>query len=147
MHAVIIDHLEEYLSGALPPAAAHRFRAHLESCGNCRRELDEIEEASGVLSSLKADEAVDPPPGFVAQVMQGFAELPAPSFWSPFRDFAFGRRVAFASLLTLAVLGTVLVSREGAYAPAPPTPQALMADSAGSPNSDQMLATLASYEP
>jgi anti-sigma factor RsiW len=147
MHAVIIDDLEEYLSGHLPPSALDRFQAHLATCGECRREVDEIQESTGLLASLKPAGAVDPPPSFVAQVMQTVAEGPAPSFWSSFGDFAFGRRVVFASLLTLAVLGTVLVSREEAYAPNPTTPEALMADAAGSPNADQMLATLASYEP
>jgi hypothetical protein len=71
----------------------------------------------------------------------------ASSFWNAFGDFAFGRRVVFASLLALAVLGTVLVSRESAYAPNPTTPQAVMANAAGSPNADQMLVTLANYEP
>jgi hypothetical protein len=53
----------------------------------------------------------------------------------------------FAALMMLAVLGTVLVSREGSYAPSPTTPEAVMADTAGSPNADQMLVTLTSYEP
>jgi len=53
----------------------------------------------------------------------------------------------FASLLTLAVLGTVLVSRETAYAPAPTTPEAVMANDQGSPTADRMLVTLAAYEP
>jgi hypothetical protein len=50
-------------------------------------------------------------------------------------------------LLTLAILGTVLVSREQSYAPNPPTPEAVMADRAVSPDADQMLVTLANYEP
>src|ERR1019366_8931027 len=147
MHAVIVNDLEQYLSGRLPPSALDRFQAHLATCGECRGEVDEIQESAGLLASLKPAGAVDPPPSFVAQVMQTVAEGPAPSFWSSFGDFAFGRRVVFASLLTLAVLGTVLVSREEAYAPNPTTPEALMADAAGSPTADQMLATLASYEP
>jgi anti-sigma factor RsiW len=147
MHAVIIDHLEEYLSGSLPPSAQHRFEAHLEACGQCRREIEEMQEACGLLASFKPAEVLDPSPEFVAKVMLGVAADPAPSFWSPFRDFAFARRVVFASLLTLAVLGTVLVTREQAYAPAPTTPEAVMADGAGAPNSDQMLVTLANYEP
>ncbi|MGC9946538.1 MAG: anti-sigma factor [Bryobacteraceae bacterium] len=147
MHAVIIDDLEEYLSGQLPPRALDRFQAHLEICSECRRDVDEIRECSGLLRSLKPAGAMDPPPSFVAQLMQTVAEQPTPSFWSVFGDFAFGRRVVFASLLTLAVLGTVLVSREQAYAPNPTTPEAVMADAAGSPNADQMLATLANYEP
>jgi hypothetical protein len=79
--------------------------------------------------------------------MRTVAGQPAPSYWNSLGDFAFGRRVVFASLLTLAVLGTVLVSREQAYAPNPTTPEAVMADAAGSPNADQMLVTLANYEP
>jgi anti-sigma factor RsiW len=147
MHAVIIDDLEEYLSGRLRPSALDRFHAHLETCGRCRREVDRIQESAGLLACLKPAGAAAPPPSFVAQVMRTAAEWPAQSFWTVFGDFAFGRRVVFASLLTLAVLGTVLVSREQAYAPNPTTPEAVMADAAGSPNADQMLATLANYEP
>lgn len=79
--------------------------------------------------------------------MQNLAERPALSFWSYFGGFAFGRQVALASLLMLAVLGTVLVSREEAYVPSPATPEAVMADGGASPNADQMLVTLANYEP
>jgi len=147
MHAVIIDDLEQYLSGRMPPSALNRFQAHLATCGECRREVDEIRESTRLLASLKPAGDLEPPPSFVAQVMQTVSAGPAASFWSSFGDFAFGRRVVFASLLTLAVLGTVLVSREEAYAPNPTTPEMVMADAAGSPNADQMLATLTSYEP
>ena len=147
MHAVIIDDLEEYLSGHLPPLALDRFKAHLGACGPCRSEVEEIQESAGLLASLKPAGAPTPAPGFVAQVMLSVAEWPAQSFWAAFGDFAFGRRVVFAALLMLAVLGTVLVSREQAYAPNPTTPEAVMANAAGSPNADQMLATLANYEP
>lgn len=147
MHAVIINDLEEYLSGHLPPTALGRFQAHLETCGSCRWQVDEIRESTKLLASLKPVGAAEPPPGFVAQIMRSLSEEPAPSFWSSLGDFAFGRRVVFASLLTLAVLGTVLVSREESYAPNPTTPEAVMAEAAGSPNADQMLVTLANYEP
>ncbi|HTT63592.1 MAG TPA: zf-HC2 domain-containing protein [Bryobacteraceae bacterium] len=147
MHAVIIDDLEEYLSGHLPPPALDRFQAHLAICGECRNEVDEIRQSNGLLHVLKPGATVDPPPGFVTQVMLNAAEQEAPSFWNVFGDFAPGRRVVFASLLTLAVLGTVLVEREEAYAPYPTTPEAVMAQAASSPNADQMLVKLANYEP
>jgi anti-sigma factor RsiW len=147
MHAVIIDDLEEYLSGYLPPSALHRFQSHLDACGECRGEVGEILATVGLLAPLQPAEVLAPPPSFVAQVMQTVAERPASSFWAYFGDFAFGRRVVFASLLTLAVLGTVLVSREQAYAPNPTTPEAAMADTAASPDAGQMLVTLANYEP
>jgi len=147
MHAVIIDDLEQFLSGRLRASALDRFRAHLESCGRCRREVHEMQQAKNLFASLKTDEALEPSPGFAGQVMENVTAQPAPSIWSIFGDFAFERRVAFASLLTMAVLGTVLVAREQAYEPAPPTPAAVMAADRGSPNADQMLVTLANYEP
>jgi len=147
MHAVIIHDLEEFLSGRLPQPARHRFEAHLDACGDCHREVEEMRQAAGLFESLKAAEPVEPPPGFAARLIEDLAGSPAPSFWSIFGDFAFGRQVAFASLLTMAVLGTVLVSREQSYQPAPPTPEAVMASDTGSPNADQMLVTLANYEP
>jgi anti-sigma factor RsiW len=147
MHAVIINDLEEYLSGDLPPSALNRFQTHLETCGQCRRAVEEIRESAGLLAVLKPAGDVDSPPTFVARVMQAVTERAAPPFWTAFGDFAFGRRVVFATLMMLAVLGTVLVSREGAYAPSPTSPEAVMADDAVSPNADQMLVTLTSYEP
>jgi anti-sigma factor RsiW len=147
MHAVIIDDLEEYLAGTLPPSAERRIQAHLETCGECRQEIQGMQDVTEMMGSLKLSEPFTPSPGFVARLMQDMAGRPAPSFWSPFGDFAFGRRVVFASLLTLAVLGTILVSREAAYTPAPATPEAVMATEQSSPSPDGMLVTLASYEP
>ena len=147
MHAVIIHHLEEYLSGRLAPPSLDRFQTHLDTCSHCRRELNEIQHASSLLAALKARETVDPPASFVVRVIEDVGGRSAPSLWTLFGDFAFGRRVVFASLITMAVLGTVLVSREEAYQPAPPTPQAVMAADTGSPDADQMLVTLANYEP
>ena len=146
MHAVIVDDLEGYLAGTLPPVSQRRFQAHLDNCGTCRQQVLEMGQAKELFAFLKPAEALDPPSGFVAQVMRRVAGQPTPTLWSPFADFAFGRRVVFASLLTLAVLGTILVSRETQYAPAPTTPEAVMADQS-SPTADRMLVTLASYEP
>ena len=75
----------------------------------------------------------------------------AASFWNLFSlEPGFGKRVAFASLLTLAALGSVLVSRETDYTPGPPPMEAIMAveSSPGSHSDrDRMLVTLTSYEP
>jgi anti-sigma factor RsiW len=147
MHAVIVHDVEEYLAGTLPPSSQRPFHAHLETCGECRREIQGMREFAGLFALLKPAGEVEPPASFVVRVMQDAAIRPVPSLWNPFADFAFGRRVAFASLLTLAVLGTVLVTRETAYAPAPTTPEAVMANDQGSPTADRMLVTLAAYEP
>src|SRR5205085_12147406 len=94
MHAVIVNDLEEYLAGALPPAAQRHFQAHLDACSTCRQAMLDMGEASELLAALKpAADTVEPPAGFVAQVMRPVARRPAPNFWSSFADFSFGRRV------------------------------------------------------
>lgn len=152
MHAVVMDSLEEYLSGAVEPAAQRAIEAHLLECGPCREEVGSMLEVSQLFASLRPDEVLDPSPVFTASVMQHVAELkPAPTFTSLFDlDFAFGRRLVFASLVLLAVLGSVLATREAQYS-AGPSPEAIMAqqefpafDSA--PSQDNMLVTLTAYE-
>src|SRR5579862_4845100 len=146
MHAVLLESLEEYLAGALTPADRKEIEAHLSACESCREELRSMQEVSRLFGSLRSEEALEPTPGFYARVMSevGEQKTAAPTFASLFTlDFAFGRRLVFASLLTLAVLGSYLISRESSY-PAGPSPEAVMAqqelpafDSAPAP--DNML--------
>ena len=152
MHAVVMESLEEYLTGALAPAAQREIGAHLSTCEMCREEIRSMQDLSLCFASLRSEEVVDPSPGFYAQVMdQVGRRQAAPSFASFFAlDFGLGRRLAFASLLTLALLGSYLVSRETAY-PNGPSPEAVMAqqespafDSA--PAQDNMLVSLTAYE-
>jgi anti-sigma factor RsiW len=145
MHQAIVESLEEYLAGVLTPAAQRDFDAHLEACEDCRREVSGMLDICGMFETLRPVEMA-PPAGFCARVMQQVGTSQVPSFWSLFSlDAAFGRRVVFASLLTLAIFGSFLVSRETGYAPGPSTPEAVMADH--NTNRDSMLVTLASYEP
>jgi anti-sigma factor RsiW len=152
MHAVVMDSLEEYLSGAIEPAAQRAIEAHLLACGTCREEVRGMQEVSALFGSLRTEEVLAPPPAFTASVMLNVAQLkPAPTFASLFAlDLAFGRRLAFASLVLLAVLGSFLASREAQYS-AGPSPDAIMAqqerpefDSAAA--QDKMLVTLTAYE-
>ncbi len=152
MHAVVMDSLEEYLSGTLKPADRHAIDAHLSTCQVCREEIHGIEDVSQLFSSLKSEEVWEPSPVFYAGVMRQVDELTAaPSFGGLFAlDFAFGRRLVFASLLTLAVLGGYLFSREAEY-PAGPLPEAIMAQEdspafTSAPAQDNMLVTLTAYE-
>jgi hypothetical protein len=107
-----------------------------------------MRELSSVFAALRAPEPLASPPGFYARVAQR-VDLERPrSFWSLFwLDPAFGKRVAFASLTTLAVLGSYLITRETEYSSGPPTPEVILGQAAPSDNPDMMLATLASYEP
>jgi anti-sigma factor RsiW len=146
MHQVIVDNLEEYLGGVLTPVAQRDFDAHLEICQECSREVNGMMEMSGLFATLRPAEEIEAPVGFYARVMAQVSRPQAPSFWSLFSlDAAFGRRVVFASLLTLAVLGSFLVSRETGYSPGPASPEAVMAEH--TTNRDAMLVTLTSYEP
>ena len=152
MHAVVMQGLEEFLSGTLDPAAQREFEAHLKSCEAGRSEVRSLQEVSQCFRSLRPDEAVVPAPGFYARVMQQLGEQKAaPSLANLFGlELAFGRRLVFACLLTLAVLGTYLVSRETTY-PAGLSPEAIMAQQESptfdsGPAQDNMLVTLTAYD-
>lgn len=149
MHSVVMDSLEDFLAGALNPAVQREFEAHLSTCDSCREEVRSMQELNELFESLRTEEVLLPSPGFYGKVVREANQESRPSFASLFGlDFAFGRRLAFASLLTLAVLGSYFVSRETDY-PSGPTPVSVMAQEHGSggPNRDNMLVTLATYEP
>ncbi len=151
MHPVILERLEDYLSGTLLPADSHRMEAHLAACAACREELRGMQELSSLFAVLKPVGAIEPPLGFATRVTAQAVQARPGSFWDFLSlDPAFGRRVVFASLLTLALLGSYLVSQEARYTPGPMTPEAAMANEQIAPQSgdrDRMLVTLASYEP
>src|SRR5262245_33684364 len=108
MHAVVMDSLEEYLSGAIEPAAQRAVEAHLAGCAACREDVRTVQEVSSLFGSMRSGEVFEPSPSFAASVMQNVSSLkPEPTFASLFAvDLAFGRRLAFASLVLLAVLGS-----------------------------------------
>jgi len=146
MHQAIVESLEEYISGLLDPAAQRAFDAHLETCAECSREVNGMLDVSGLFESLRPAEEIAVPAGFYARIISQVSKPQVPSFWSLFSlDASFGRRVVFASLLTLAIFGSFLVSRETGYAPGPSSPEAVMAQQGTS--RDSMLVTLTSYEP
>ena len=153
MHAVMMENLEEYLSGTLEPPELREIEAHLSSCGACREEIRGIEEMSGLFGALRSEGtgAANVPPGFSGKVMELVGRRKAvPAFASFFalnRDF--GRRLVFASLLTLAVLGSYLVTHEEQY-PASSSPEAILAQQ-NAPGfeanaENNMLVTLTAYE-
>jgi anti-sigma factor RsiW len=152
MHAAVLDRLEEYLSGTLNPAVHREVEAHLNTCEVCREEVNGMRDLSDCLSSLRHEEPFDPSPGFYAGVIEQVErQSVTPTFTSLFSwHFAFGRRMAFASLLMLGVLGSYLWMRESAY-PAGPTAEGVMAQQESpafesGPAQDNMLVTLTAYE-
>jgi predicted anti-sigma-YlaC factor YlaD len=153
MHAVVMESLEEYLAGALEPVTLRDIEAHLSICGACREEIHGMQEVSQLLAVFRPaeTESWNMAPGLYSKVMAQVSERKkAPTFANLFSlDLAFGRRLVFASLLTLAVLGGYLVSHEKDR-PAGPSPEAILAQQ-NAPAfqgraEDNMLATLTAYE-
>jgi len=147
-----MQELEEYLAGTLEPAAQRAVDAHLGVCRACRQEVAGMRDMSLLFASLRAEADVAAGPGFYAGVMRQVEERKGvPLFAGLFNlNMAFGRRLVFTSLMTLAVLGSYLVARELRY-PEGPSAEAVMAQESSAavdaaPAQDQMLVTLAAYE-
>ncbi len=151
MHRVIEQSLEEYLEGSATP----EFTSHLRACEQCRRELSAIQETSRLFTDLRSEEIFEPSPSFTARVLVQVGETRAmsvPSFWSLFSlNPTFGKRVAFAALLLLGVIGSYVVNQERDYAAGPPSIELVMNDNqpaqVPASDSDRMLVKLTSYEP
>jgi anti-sigma factor RsiW len=152
MHAVVMESLEEYLAGTLEPAERREIEAHLSTCGTCRQTISGMEEVSQLFVSFRAEEEdLEPLPGFFAGVMEQVRERKSVPAWAGFFGPSplFGR-LALASLLTVAVLGGFLISREMGDSGAPST-EAVLAqqnspDFDSQPAEDNMLVTLTAYE-
>jgi anti-sigma factor RsiW len=148
-----MESLEEYLSGTLKPAAHRDIEAHLSICEPCRQEVAGMREISQLFGALVPEEVLEPAPGFYARVTREVGGRKAvPAFASFFSlDLAFARRLVFASLLTLAALGSYLLSREAEY-PSGSSPDVVMAQQdspafEAAPAHEAMLATMTTYEP
>src|SRR5262249_22399886 len=118
MHAVVMEGLEGYLSGTLEPAVNRQIEAHLDACSSCREEISSMREISQLFDSFKAEEAPEqgwqPSLGFYAGVLREIetqTSKPAGNWFSGW-NLAFGRKLVFASLLTLAVLGGYIATHE-----------------------------------
>jgi hypothetical protein len=157
MHDIVIDELETHLSGGgLYKSASREFYAHLDACGPCRIEVARMDELSGMLRELRFDPAgatgptLEPSLGFYARVRNEIVEQQPKEIWGLFSPgAAFFRRIAFASLLLLAGLGSFLVTREASFGGtdaasimAQHDPVAAHSDAS---DRDRMLVTLATY--
>jgi hypothetical protein len=111
-----------------------------------------MRELSGMFSILQPAEPQVAGPGFYQRLSERIeSHQPKPFFGNLFLlDPAFLRRVVFASLMLLAVLGSYLVSQEATYTQ-PRKPEVMMAehDPSVAHDSDserpEMLVTLATY--
>jgi len=152
MHDEILNELEEYLSSE---PVSRSFTRHLEVCPPCAREVDEMEQISVSLHSFRLNEAaaITPPLGFYSKVARTIEAEQKSPVWGIFApDLQFFRKVAFASLMLLAVLGSYLVSRESDYASSLASEQATLTEHNVSvphespADRQHILVTLAAYE-
>lgn len=156
LHDVVVDELERHLSGT----ASRAFHDHLDKCPGCRAEVAAMVEFSKLMQEFRVtpEAAPQPPLGFYNRVAYRIVEDQRREAWGLFSPgAAFFRRIAFASLLLLAGLGSFLVTRESSYiAPAPagisnPADASVIMrhdlsdDHAPSADRDQMFVTLATF--
>jgi len=146
MHDVVVNELEEYLAGK----ASAAFHGHLASCQACRAEVESIAGVSELLAELRMENPVEASPFFYTRVAANIVEQQKTNHWGILAPgAAFFRRIAFASLLVLAGLGSYLVMREGDISGTDAATIMAQHDAtashAASTDRDLMLVTLASY--
>jgi len=153
MHDIVVDELERHLSGK----ASRGFYDHLSVCNACRTEVSQMEELAMALREMRPasretgfEIAPQPSAGFYNRVTWRIVEQQRHEAWGLFSPGAvFFRRVAFASLVLLAGLGSFLVSREASFsgtdAAAIMAQHDPSADHTESSDRDRMLVTLATY--
>lgn len=114
MHKPVRDNLEEYLrskAGGFEGVIPRDMEQHLSSCRECAEELGILAQQAGTLRMLRAD--AEPRPGFYARVIQRIDDARQKStIWAAFLEPAFARRIVFASVALVLLLGTYLVSTE-----------------------------------
>jgi hypothetical protein len=156
MHEIVIDELETHLSGGgVYKNASRAFYAHLDSCEACRTAVAQMDDVSVLLGEFKIDSAAgemlpQPSLGFYSRVRNQIVEKQQKEAWGLFSPGAsFFRRVAFASLLLLAGLGSFLVTRESSFggtdAAAIMAQHDPVASHSETADRDRMLVTLATY--
>lgn len=148
MHDIVVDEFERHLSGQ----ASRAFYQHLEACSKCAAEVAEMDQVSLLMRefSTSPDTAPEPPLGFYNRVAGRIVDEQRTEAWGLFSPgAAFFRRVAFASLLLLAGLGSFLVTREasesGTDAAAIIAQHDTNSDHPESADRERLMVTLATY--
>lgn len=110
MQQPIRERLEEYLSGT-DPESRREFESALAQDERGRQEIDAMRRQAELLRSLRAPQGEDlePAPGFYARVMDHVESQRPLSVWEVFLQPVFARRLAYASLTLILVLGMLTV--------------------------------------
>jgi anti-sigma factor RsiW len=129
MHILLRENLEGYLSGKLDPAARQELETHLAACPGCREEWEILRSSAEDIRALRPPQGMDldPAPGFYARVMESIDTQRGVPFWAMLLDPAFGRRLAFASLMMLALLGAYVAAFDQTDYSSQHLPEAILA--------------------
>jgi anti-sigma-K factor RskA len=103
-HRELQDLIPAHALDALEADDAVQLEAHIESCPECRRELDELRETTALLAF--ATDPVEPPASLRAAILDAVAE-PVPARTRPRVRLAF-LRGAFAGTLAGAAIALVI---------------------------------------
>ena len=112
MHQPIQDRVEEYLNDPGDRKIPPEFHAHLGSCSACATELQAFSVQNQSVRALKSASIAEPVPGFYARVMSRIEEQTPDSFLAAFLEPAFGRRLTFACVTLVLLMGTYLMNTE-----------------------------------
>ena len=112
MDSFLRDVLEDYLSGNLSRARKAQLESHLARHPEAAEQLGEFRRTSLLLTELRAPaaEPEGPEAGFYARVLQRIDQQRREPFWMFFLQPVFVRRLAFGSLMWLALVGAYVVS-------------------------------------
>jgi len=107
MHEPLKGRIEDYLHGGfhLPDV-----EQHLTNCPSCKAEAAAMKQQADLFKSLKASEEFDLDAAFYARVMNRIETQVKPSVWNIFGESIFAKRLAYASLTFVVLLGTYFVS-------------------------------------
>ncbi len=150
MHDIVFREFEDHLNGN----ASAAFHDHLRTCESCRGEVEGITGITSLLHELApaadGNDAPQPSPAFYAALANRIVETEASRSWGLFSiGDLFFRRVAFASLILLACLGSFLVTREasegGADAASIMAQHDAISSHSDSADRERLLVTLAEY--
>ncbi len=123
MDDLMKENLEDHLAGMLAGERKAEFESYLAQHPKAAEELVRFEESADLLRELRPEEddamSLHPAAGFYGRVMRQVEEESGVPFWMVFLEPFLLRRLAFASLMWLALLGSYIVASE---APDPGNP-------------------------
>ena len=126
MHEPLKGRIEDYLHGGKHMPDVEQ---HLANCPSCSAEAGEMKKQAELFRSLKFTGELEPDAAFYARLMNRIETQAKPSIWNIFGESVFAKRLAYASVTFVVLLGAYFVSSTGADQQfANSSPEMLMSD-------------------